>query len=117
MTLESRAADHHISVQATWETSLPIEHATPLCTALRHCNLQRVERQLRDHDGTAVPPTVVHALFEALEYDLGRDAGVAAALTKALTALTESHDLQQGARYKGLLRLLAHPEPSVRSMV
>lgn len=129
---------HHIT-QHKWQSSLPIEHATPLCTALQHCNLERVERQLRS-PGAAVQvqthtivcgthraitsyvadtaaPSVINALFESLEYDLVRDAAVAVALTAALEALTASHDLRQGARYKGLLRLLAHPEPSVRSMV
>lgn len=70
-----------------------------------------------DYQAVNVPPNVVNALFEALEYDLGRDAGVGAALTAALTVLTKSLDLRQGGRYKGLLRLLAHADLSVRSMV
>lgn len=32
--------------QRDWQASLPVEHATPLCTALQHCNLERIERQL-----------------------------------------------------------------------
>lgn len=134
-TLYRSCSSQH-PTQGEWESSLPIEHATPLCTVLQRCNLQRLEQQLRGASGLAshtathavaapgsnekhVPLTVVNALFEALEYDLGRDAGVAAALTTALMALTTSHDLdlRQGGRYKGLLRLLAHPDPSVRSMV
>lgn len=63
--------------------------------------------------------SVITVLFEVLEYDLAQDHLVNEALTKALTALTASHDLDlsSGGRYRGLYRLLAHPNPSVRSMV
>ncbi len=130
-------AQAHTHAQAVWEATLPIERATPLLTALQHCNLHRLETQLvsaavamtpKDSSGGGGVGThpepintqaLITVLFEVLEYDLAQDYMVNEALTKALTAMNASHDLDlsSGVRYKGLYRLLAHENPSVRSMV
>lgn len=72
------------------------------------------------HAGDEFPGPLITALFEVLSFpSLMNDLGLNQALEAGLLHLRKTHDLAltQGGRYRGLYRLMAHPNPQIRAMV